>query len=234
MNKQRLLERFLEYVRIESTAVEDSGRYPSSPGQMEMGRLLVKQLNAMGAQDVSHSQHGIVMATIPGNVEGAPVISFNSHVDTSPETSGKDVKPNVIENFDGKDIQLSGDPSKKITAETCPELPEAKGKTIITSDGTTLLGGDDKAGVAIIMEIANHLLENPETPRGDVRVFFTCDEEIGHGVDHVDLDAVNATVCYNFDSGGQDVIDVETFSADMAIVTITHTQIMIKPTERWK
>lgn len=225
MNKQRLLDRFLTYLQIDTTAVEDSGRYPSSPGQLEMGKLLVKQLTSMGAQDVSQSEFGIVMATIPGNVAGAPVVSFNSHVDTSPETSGKGVKPNVIEIFDGKDITLSGDPSKVITAASCPELPGAKGKTIITSDGTTLLGGDDKAGVAIIMEIANHLLEHAEIARGDVRVFFTCDEEIGHGVDHVDIESVNATVCYNFDSGGQNVVDVETFSADMAIVKITGVNI---------
>ncbi len=225
MNKQRLLDRFLEYVQIDTTAVEDSGRYPSSPGQLELGKLLVKQLKEMGAENVSQSEYGIVMATIPGNVAGAPIVSFNSHVDTSPETSGKGVKPNVIENFDGQDMTLSGDPSKVISAATCPELPHAKGKTIITTDGTTLLGGDDKAGVAIIMEIAHHLLENPDTPRGEVRVFFTCDEEIGHGVDHVDLAAVNATVCYNFDSGGQDVIDVETFSADMAVVKITGVNI---------
>jgi tripeptide aminopeptidase len=225
MNKQRLLERFLEYVRINTTAVEDSGKYPSSAGQLEMGKLLVKQLKAMGAQNVSQSEFGIVLATIPGNLPDVPVVSFNSHVDTSPETSGKGVKPNVIENFDGNDIVLTGDPSKVIAAATCPELPEARGKTIITTDGTTLLGGDDKAGVAIIMEIANHLLENPDLPRGDVRVFFTCDEEIGHGVDHVDIDAVNATVCYNFDGGGQDAIDVETFSADMAIVTVAGVNI---------
>ena len=127
----------------------------------------------------------------------------------------------MIENFDGQDIVLTGDTSKIITVAGCSELADAKGKTSITTDGTTLLGGDDKAGVAIIMELANHLLENPEIPRGDVRVFFTCDEEIGHGVDHVDLKKVDATVCYNFDSGGQGYIDEETFSADMALVTFT-------------
>lgn len=225
MNKQRLLDRFLQYVQIDTTAVEDSGQYPSSPGQMEIGKLLVQQLQEMGASDVSQSEYGIVMATVPGNVENAPVVAFNSHVDTSPETTGKNVKPIVIEDFDGNDIVLSGDPEKVIAAATCPELPDAKGKTIITTDGTTLLGGDDKAGVAIIMELANHLLENKDIKHGDVRVFFTCDEEIGHGVDHVDIGAVNATVCYNFDSGGQDVIDVETFSADLALVTFVGVNI---------
>jgi len=219
MNKQRLLDRFLQYVKIDTTAVDESGNYPSSPGQMEIGKLLVQQMTEMGIADASQDQWGIVYGTIPGNVEGAPVVAFNSHVDTSPETTGKDVKPNVIENFDGNDVVLSGDPTKVITAATCSELPGAKGKTIITTDGTTLLGGDDKAGVAIIMELANHLLENPDVERGDVRIFFTCDEEIGHGVDHVDIEKVNATVCYNFDGGGQGDIDEETFSADMAVVT---------------
>lgn len=221
MNQQRLLERFLQYVQINTTAVEDTGNYPSSPGQLEIGKLLVEQMNSMGISDVQQDQWGIVYGTIPGNVENAPVVAFNSHVDTSPETTGKGVKPNVIENFDGNDITLSGDPTKIISAAGCSELPGAAGKTIITTDGTTLLGGDDKAGVAIIMELANHLIENPDIQHGDVRIFFTCDEEIGHGVDHVDIGKVNATVCYNFDGGGQGDIDEETFSANMALVTFT-------------
>lgn len=225
MNRQRLLERFLQYVKINTTAVEDSGTYPSSPGQLELGKLLVEQLQAMGLKDAHQDEFGIVYATVPGNISRAPVVAFNSHVDTSPETTGKNVQPQVIENYDGQDIVLPGDPTKIITAATCPELPGAVGKTIVTTDGTTLLGGDDKAGVAIIMELANHLLEHPEIERGDVRVFFTCDEEIGHGVDHVDLQKVSATVCYNFDGGGQNDIDQETFSADMAIVTLTGVNI---------
>ena len=225
MDRQRLLDRFLQYVQIDTTAVEDSGRYPSSPGQLEMGKLLVEQMLAMGITDAAQDEFGIVMGTVPGNVDGAPVVAFNSHVDTSPETTGKGVKPNVIDNFDGNDITLSGDPTKIITAASCSELPDAKGKTIITTDGTTLLGGDDKAGVAIIMELANHLLENPDVPRGDVRLLFTCDEEIGHGVDHVDIEKVNATVCYNFDSGEQDKVDSETFSADMALITFRGVNI---------
>jgi tripeptide aminopeptidase len=225
MNRQRLLDRFLQYVRIDTTAIEDSGNYPSSSGQMELGKMLVEQMNAIGIDDAIQNQWGIVYGTVPGNVDGAPVVAFNSHVDTSPETTGKNVRPNVIENFDGNDIVLSADPAKIITAASCPELPGARGKTIITTDGTTLLGGDDKAGVAIIMELANHLIENPNIKRGDVRIFFTCDEEIGHGVDHVNIEKVNATVCYNFDGGGQNDIDQETFSADMALVTFNGVNI---------
>jgi tripeptide aminopeptidase len=224
MNKQRLLERFLQYVRIDSTAVEDSDSVPSSPGQLEVGRLLAEQMKAIGIADVTQDQFGIVMGTVPGNVD-APVVAFNSHVDTAPEITGKNVQPNVIENFDGDDIVLSGDPTKIITSKTCAELPSAAGKTIITTDGTTLLGGDDKAGVAIIMELANHLIENPDIKHGPVRVLFTCDEEIGHGTDHVDLNKIDATVCYNFDGGGQNHIDVETFSADMALVTFEGVNI---------
>ncbi len=225
MNKQRLLERFLQYVKIDTTAVDDTDNYPSSPGQMVIGKLLVEQMLEMGIADAAQNKYGIVMGTVPGNVDGAPVVAFNSHVDTSPETTGKDVKPNVIENFDGEDIVLSGDTSKIITANTCTELPGAAGKTIVTTDGTTLLGGDDKAGVAIIMELAAHLLENPEVKRGDIRLLFTCDEEIGRGVNHVDLKQLDATVCYNFDGGGQDDVDAETFSADGAVVTFTGINI---------
>ncbi len=224
MIRTRLLERFLQYVKINSTAVEDAATVPSSPGQLLVGQLLVGQMLAMGIVDASQDEWGIVMGTVPGNV-AAPAIAFNSHVDTAPDTAGKDVRPRVIENYDGNDIVLTGDASQIITAKTCPELPLAKGKTIITTDGTTLLGGDDKAGVAIIMEIANHLLEHPQIQHGPVRLVFTCDEEIGHGADHVNLSKIGALACYNFDGGGQDDVDVETFSADMARITFTGVNI---------
>lgn len=224
VNRQRLLDRFLQYVAIDTTANENTDDYPSSPGQLVIGKLLVAHLQEMGIEDAHQDAKGIVMGTVPGNTK-APVVAFNSHVDTSPDASGKNVKPQVIEAFDGNDITLTGDPTKVITAAECPELRSAKGKTIITTDGTTLLGGDDKAGVAIIMELANMLMENPDFPRGPVRILFTCDEEIGRGVDHVNIDKVNATVCYNFDGGGENVVDNETFSADMATATITGINI---------
>ena len=218
------MDRFLQYVAIDTMANENTDDYPSSPGQLEIGKLLVAQMQEMGIEDAHQDSKGIVMGTVPGNTQ-APVVAFNSHVDTSPDASGKNVKAQVIENFDGNDITLTGDSTKVITAAKCPELPLAKGKTIITTDGTTLLGGDDKAGVAIIMELANMLMENPEFPRGPVRILFTCDEEIGHGVDHVNIEKVNATVCYNFDGGGENVVDNETFSADLATVTISGINI---------
>lgn len=227
MNKDRLLNRFLQYVQVDTTAVEDAGRYPSSEGQLELGKIIVEQLQEMGISEVHQDENGIVLATVPASrgCEDMPVVAFNAHFDTSPETTGAGVKPNVIENFDGNDIVLSGDTSKVITHKTCAELPAAAGKTIVTTDGTTLLGGDDKCGVAIMMELANVLLENPEIPHGPVRLLFTCDEEIGKGVDHVNIENVNATVCYTFDGGGQNDVDSETFSADMALITFQGVNI---------
>ena len=219
INRTRLLERFLQYVRIDTTAVEDTDRYPSSDGQHILGDLLVQQMKSIGIADAAKDSWGIVTGTVPGNSD-APMIAFNAHLDTSPETTGKNVQPRVIENYDGQDIALGGDSSHTITVAACPELADVKGKTIITTDGTTLLGGDDKAGIALIMELANCLIENSDAPRGPVRVMFTCDEEIGRGVDHVDVDAVGAVACYTFDGGGRDMVDVETFSADLATVTI--------------
>ena len=226
MNRERLQARFLQYVQVETTANENTTEYPSSAGQLELGKLLVEQMHQIGIVDATQDNHGIVKGTIPGNVNYAcPKIVFNAHVDTSPETSGANVKPNVIENYDGRDIPLNGDPTKVITVVDNPELNELVGKTIITTDGTTLLGGDDKAGIAIIMEIANHLFENQDIPRGPVCVLFTCDEEIGRGVSHVNVDALQATACYTFDGGGSGELDVETFSADQAIVTVTGVNI---------
>ncbi|HMP78730.1 MAG TPA: peptidase T [Pirellulaceae bacterium] len=226
VNRQRLLDRFLTYVRVGTTACEKTESYPSSAGQLELGRILADELRSMGVGDVEHDQHGLVWGTIPGNLQRqVPVVAFNAHLDTSPETSGDGVSPQVIERFDGRDRALPGDSSQVIAAATCTELPAAAGQTIITSDGTTLLGADDKAGVAIIMELAQCLLENPDLPHGPIRVLFTCDEEIGRGTQHVDLQKLAADVCYTFDGGGRDQIDHETFSADLALVTIRGVNI---------
>src|SRR5262249_339994 len=152
-------------------------------------------------------------------------VAFNSHVDTSPETSGANVKPQVLRDYQGGDIRLPGDPKQVIRLEDNPELKSLIGRTIITTDGTTLLGGDDKAGIAVIVETAGGLMEDPEIEHGDVRICFTCDEEIGHGVDHVDLEQLGATACYTLDGPGADKIDVETFSADLAIVSVRGVNI---------
>ncbi len=226
MNAKRLLERFLRYVQIDTTARDGADFYPSSMGQLELGRLLVEELQAMGITDACQDQHGIVTATVPSTVDRKPpVIAFCAHLDTSPETSGAGVKPQVIENYPGGDLALPGDREQVIRVVDNPELEKLVGHTIITSDGTTLLGGDDKAGVAVIMETAAWLMENPDHSHGPIRLLLTCDEEVGHGVDHVDLEQLGATVCYTLDSGGSDTIDVETFSADLAVVTIRGVNI---------
>jgi tripeptide aminopeptidase len=184
----------------------------------------------MGLKDVEHDSHGLVWATIPATARPKgdrplPVVAFNAHVDTSPETTGKNVKPHVIRNYVGGDIALVGDKTKVIRTADNPELNHLHGKTIITTDGTTLLGADDKSGLAVIMELAHTLVEHPQLPHGPIRVLFTCDEEIGHGIDHVDLAKLGATVCYTLDGQGAGEIDTETFSADLATVTIRGVNI---------
>src|SRR6516162_2389698 len=221
-----LLDRFCRYVRVDTTAVEGAATYPSSPGQLELGRMLTEELRALGLRDAKQNQHGIVLATIPATVRhNAPTIAWIAHVDTSPETTGRNVKPIVHENYDGRDIVLPGDPSKTIRISDNPELLYLKGKTLVTTDGTTLLGADDKAGVAVIMEAAAQLMSRPELPHGPIRICFTCDEEIGHGVDHVDLRKLGAVAGYTLDGGGVGEIDGETFSADLAVVTIRGVNI---------
>lgn len=223
INRDQLLKRFLRYVQIDTTANPNADRYPSSDGQFELGRILIAELEGMGLKP-SLNEWGIVQATIPGNVADKPVVALNSHLDTSPETSGTAVKPHVIESYAGGDIQL-GSSGLAITVQENPELQDLIGKTLVTTDGTTLLGGDDKAGIAIIMQVAETLVGDPSIRHGDVRLLFTCDEEIGKGVDHVDVQALQADVCYTLDGGGHGDIDVETFSADGATVTIHGTNI---------
>jgi tripeptide aminopeptidase len=221
-----LLDRFCRYVQIDTQADESANTYPSSSGQLELGRLLVKELKEIGLANAATDQHGIVLATIPNTkASAAPTIAWIAHLDTSPETTGHGVKPIVHRDYDGRDVALPGDSHKVLRVAESPELSALKGSTIVTSDGTTLLGADDKAGVAVIMEAAAYLQSHPEIPHGAIRLCFTCDEEIGHGIDHVDLDKLGARVAYTLDGGGQGEIDVETFSADLAVVTISGVNI---------
>jgi tripeptide aminopeptidase len=216
-----LLDRFCRYVRINTQADEKSTTVPSSPGQLELGRMLRDELLAMGLRDATQDEHGIVLATVPATVRHtAPTIAWIAHVDTSPEFTGLHVKPVVHRNYDGGDLVLPGDPSQVLRPGDNPELAALKGKTIITTDGTTLLGGDDKAGVAIIMEVASYLAALPEVAHGPIRVCFTCDEEIGRGVDHLDLARLDASAGYTLDGGSTGELDGETFSADLAVVTV--------------
>ena len=221
-----LLDRFCRYVRVDTQAVENAGTYPSSPGQLELGRMVVGELHAMGISDASQDEHGIVMATLAATGRpAAPVIAWIAHFDTSPETSGHNVTPVVHRNYRGGDIVLPVDDTKVIRVSDNPELEKLHGCTLITTDGRTLLGADDKAGLAVIMETAAFLKGHPEIPHGPIRLCFTCDEEVGHGVDHIDLGKLGASVGYTLDGGGAGEIDGETFSADVAVVRINGVNI---------
>jgi tripeptide aminopeptidase len=223
---ETLLQRFCRYVRIDTAAVETSTTYPSSPGQTDLARILSDELRASGVGDVSVDKHSIVLATIKSNLgRPAPTIAWIAHMDTSPETSGHGVKPMVLRNYAGQDLVLPGNTAKVLRPADDADLAAMKGKTLITTDGTTLLGADDKAGIAIIMEAAGHLVAHPEIKHGDIRICFTCDEEIGRGVDHLDLKKLGAVAAYTLDGGGQGEIDCETFSADLAVVAINGVNI---------
>ncbi|MBX3443113.1 MAG: peptidase T [Planctomyces sp.] len=216
-----LLDRFLRYVRIDTQSDERSPTSPSTARQLDLSRLLADECRALGLDDVSCDEHGIVMATIPPTVKHtAPMIVWNSHVDTSPEYSGANVQPIVHENYDGRDLVLPGDPSRVLRVADQPALKDQIGRTIITTDGTTLLGADDKAGVAIIMTAAERLLSDRGIPHGPVRVCFTVDEEIGRGIQGLDFQKLGGVCGYTLDSGGVGRIDCETFSADGATVTV--------------
>lgn len=221
-----LLERFLRYVRIDTQADETSHSVPSTAKQLDLSRLLVHECEELGLKDVSLDEYGVVMATIPATLgTGVPVIAWLAHVDTSPETTGTNVNPQVIENYRGGDITLPADPSKVIRVEDNPALTGLVGKTLVTTDGTTLLGADDKSGIAVIMSAAAYLMDHPEIPHGEIRICFTCDEEIGRGVDHLDLNKLGAVCAYTLDGDGEGGIDSETFSADQAVVTVTGINI---------
>jgi len=223
---QSLLDRFCRYVQIDTQANEKAATYPSSPGQLELGRVVLAEMQALGIRDAVQDEHGIVMGTLPATGRpAAPVVAWIAHFDTSPETSGHNVQPIVHRAYAGGDIVLPGDPSKVIRVSDNPELDALKGSTLVTTDGTTLLGADDKAGLAVILETAAFLMAHPEVPRGPIRLCFTCDEEIGHGVDHLDLKKLRAHVAYTLDGGGSGEIDGETFSADLAVVKITGINI---------
>jgi tripeptide aminopeptidase len=217
---QSLLDRFCRYAMVQTTANEKAESYPSSPGQLELGKMLAEELRALKLENVSQNEHGIVTATLPGNVPGAPTVAWLAHMDTSPETSGEGVKPIVHRNYDGGDIVLPGDKSKIIRVEETDGLADMKGKTIITSDGRTLLGADDKAGIAVIVTAAGRLMANPNIEHGPICIVFTCDEEIGRGVDKLDLKEIDASVAYTVDGSSVGNIENETFSADLATVTI--------------
>lgn len=220
LRTDRLLERFLRYVRIDTAADPHSDTSPSSAKQLVLGQMLAEELRAMGLQDVDFTSDGLVLATVPATAPGdLPVVAVVAHLDTSPEAPSANINPQVIRDYTGGDIPLPSGIS--IAVADYPKLQAMIGDTLVTSDGTTLLGGDDKAGVAIIMEVAHTLIEHPEIPHGPLRIVMTCDEEIGRGTDKIDVPALGATVAYTIDGGGRGEIDMETFSADAITVTFS-------------
>jgi tripeptide aminopeptidase len=218
---ESVLDRFLRYVKVDTQSDENSDTYPSTAKQLNLSRMLADECRDIGLAEVSLTEFGIVTATVPATVEhDAPAIALIAHVDTSPEFSGADVKPVLHENYDGSDIVLPGDPSRVVRVEENVALKSLVGATIITTDGTTLLGADDKAGVAAIMAAADWLMNHPEIPHGPIRLCFTCDEEIGRGIDKLDIAGLNAVCGYTLDGEGRGMIDFETFSADGATITV--------------
>ncbi|MHB8878943.1 MAG: peptidase T [Myxococcaceae bacterium] len=221
------LQRFLRYVKIDTQSMDDSPSYPSTAKQLDLLKLLVEELKELGAANVRMDGHGYVFASLPPSLpKGHPAfgkvprLGFMAHVDTSPSASGANVKPQVIERYPGGDIVLPGDPSVVIRPSENPELAKNVGKMLVTSDGTTLLGADDKAGIAIIMTAAQTLLGNPEIPHGEIKLAFTPDEEVGNGTKHFDLAGFGADYAYTVDGESAGELNKETFSANSALIRV--------------
>jgi tripeptide aminopeptidase len=226
MINETALERFIRYAKIDTQSSEESQTYPSTPKQLDMLNLLVGELKQLGLPDVAIDAHGYVTATLPSNVPKShtghgktPRIGFIAHVDTSPSASGANVRPQVL-TYTGGDLVLPGNPSVVIRASENPELKHNIGKTIVTSDGTTLLGADDKAGVAIIMTAIQTLINTPSLVHGDIRVAFTPDEEVGAGTKFFDIKKFGADFAYTVDGDTPGELNRETFSANQAVITV--------------
>lgn len=219
--KYTVSDRFLRYVQVDTQADPVSETSPSTMKQIDLSKILAEELTAMGVQN-ELTEHGYVYASIPSNVDyEVPTIFFCSHVDTAPDACGTDVKPILHKNYQGGDIVLPDDTTQVISPSKFPELNDKIGEDIITASGLTLLGADDKSGVAAIMDAMYQLVENPDIKHGEVKVLFTTDEEIGRGVVHVDLDKLGADYGYTLDSGQLGHVEDENFSADAAVLTIT-------------
>lgn len=214
-------ERFMRYVQVYTTSDPNSTSFPSTERQKDLGRILVKELQDLGIEDAEMDEWGYVFGTIKGNTEReVPTICFCAHMDTAPDVSGENVKPILHKNYDGEPIVLPDDNSQVITTEKHPYLKEKIGDDLITASGTTLLGADDKAGVAIIMDFVAYLMKNPGVKHGDIRILFTPDEEVGRGVEKLDMKKLNADYGYTLDGGVLGSIEDESFSADAVKITI--------------
>jgi tripeptide aminopeptidase len=216
-----VLDRFLKYVKIDTQSDPASKTFPSTEKQKNLAKILVEELQEIGITDAHMDEYGYVYATIPATSDkDVPVICFCSHMDTSPDSSGKDVKPIIHKNYDGSDIVLPDDNAQIISPKRYPLLLDQIGNDVVTASGLTLLGADNKSGVAEIMDAANHLMKHPEIKHGKIRILFTPDEEIGHGVDHVDIEKLGADFGYTMDGAERGSFEDETFSADGVEITI--------------
>lgn len=221
MATETVLQRFLRYVVIDTQSKEDSDTYPSTAKQLDLLRLLADELKELGVHDVTMDEYGYVMATIPSNVDKrVPVIGLIAHVDTSPEVTGANVKPQLIRDYRGGDIVLPGDPSVVIKESENPPLKLAIGKSIVTTDGTTLLGADDKAGVAAVMTAVQELTRNASIRHGEVKIGFTPDEEVGAGTKYFDIKKFGAQFAYTVDGDTPGELNKETFSANSCLITV--------------
>ncbi len=222
---EHLLDKFLRYVAVETTSDENSETQPSSAKELDLLRLLRDELKQLGIQ-AEMDEYGYVMGTIPSNVDKeVPAIGFIAHVDTSPDASGKDIKPQIIPNYDGGDIVLNREKNIVLRVSEFPEMAQYKGQTMITTDGTTLLGADDKAGVAEIMWAAQYMMEHPEFKHGEIKIGFTPDEEIGRGVVKFDVKKFGARYAYTMDGGEIGELEYENFNAAAAKIHIQGSNI---------
>ncbi len=218
----QVAQRFLRYVKIDTQSDENSKSCPSTRKQFDLAKVLVEEMQQIGLTDISLDENCYLMGTLPSNLENVkiPTIGFVSHLDTSPDMSGKDVNPQIIENYNGEDIILNKEQKVILSSMDFPELTKQKGKTLITTDGTTLLGADDKAGIAEILTAMEYLLQHPEIKHGTVRIAFTPDEEIGRGADKFDVSKFGADFAYTIDGGDVGELQFETFNAAMATIEI--------------
>lgn len=217
----KLLTRFLNYVKYETTSDESSTSVPSTNNQLEFAKIIGKELEEIGLSDVSVDENGYVMATLPSNIQDkVPTIGFIAHMDTSPDMSGKDVMPQIVSNYDGRDLILNAEKQIIMSIKDFPDLLDYVGKELITTDGTTLLGADNKAGVAEIITAIEYLVENPNIPHGTIKIAFTPDEEIGRGADCFDVEKFNADFAYTVDGGPIGELEYENFNAATAKIYI--------------
>ncbi|VEF46360.1 peptidase T [Bacillus freudenreichii] len=224
--KNEIIDRFTSYVKVDTQSDENSDTCPSTPGQLTLANQLVNELELIGMTEVSIDENGYVMATLPSNTKkDVPTIGFLAHVDTATDFTGKGVTPQVVENYDGKDIILNKEKQIVLSPDEFPSLLDCKGHTLVTTDGTTLLGADNKAGVAEIITAMDYLLKHPEIKHGKIRVAFTPDEEIGRGPHRFDVEAFNASFAYTVDGGKVGQLEYESFNAASAKLTVKGTNI---------